>query len=72
MKRLITFILVLVCVLGLGSCNKTANIDFPFDVEDVENNVRRERTEEYSFNILGFALFLQLKKIIISFFINNL
>lgn len=38
MKRLITFILVLVCVLGLVGCNnKTANIDFPFDVEDVEN-----------------------------------
>lgn len=38
MKRLITFILALVCVLGLGGCNnKTANIDFPFDVEDVEN-----------------------------------
>lgn len=39
MKKVITFFLTLVCVLGLAGCgeDKIVNIDFPFEVEDVEN-----------------------------------
>ena len=38
MKKLTVFVLVLVCILGLTSCNsKTVNIDLPFVVKDVEN-----------------------------------
>ena len=39
MKKVITLFLTLVCVLGLAGCgeDKTVNIDFPFEVEDVEN-----------------------------------
>lgn len=38
MKKLIAFVLALVCVLGLVGCNnKTVNIDLPFEVGNVEN-----------------------------------
>lgn len=39
MKKLMILILSLVCVLGLVGCgkDKTVNIDFPFEVEDVVN-----------------------------------
>ena len=39
MKKVITLFLTLVCVLGLAGCgeDKIVNIDFPFEVEDVEN-----------------------------------
>ncbi len=38
MKKSIAFALALVCLLGLVGCNgRTVNIDFPFEVEDVEN-----------------------------------
>lgn len=38
MKKCITFVLALVCVLGLAGCNdKTVNIDLPFEIDHVEN-----------------------------------
>ncbi len=39
MKKIITLLLTIVCVVGLAGCgeDKTVNIDFPFEVEDVEN-----------------------------------
>lgn len=38
MKKYITFVFVLVCVLTLAGCNnKTVHIDFPFEVSNVEN-----------------------------------
>lgn len=49
MKRLIALAFALVCVLGLAGCSKeekTANIDFPFEVEDIENI---ENIEMYHF-----------------------
>ena len=36
MKKLITLVLALVCVLGLVGCGKTENIIFPFSASDVE------------------------------------
>lgn len=39
MKKLIMFILALVCVLGLAGCDqyKTVNIEFPFEIDDIAN-----------------------------------
>ena len=39
MKKLVAWVLTLVCVLGFTGCgeDKTVSIDFPFEVEDVEN-----------------------------------
>ena len=39
MKKLVAWVLTLICVVGLTGCgkDKTVNIDFPFEVEDVEN-----------------------------------
>lgn len=40
MKKIIATALTLICVLGMVGCNKdekTVNIDFPFEIEDIEN-----------------------------------
>lgn len=38
MRKYIGFVFVLVCVFALAGCsNKTAHIEFPFEVSDVEN-----------------------------------
>ena len=40
MKKLIALVLALVCVLAMAGCNnKTVNIDLPFEVGNVENNL---------------------------------
>lgn len=59
MKKLVAWVLTLICVLGLAGCgeDKTVNIDFPFEVEDVEN------VEMYHF--VGTPGFVE-KKVVIS------
>ena len=39
MKKLIAFVLALVCILGIVGCdqNKTESIEFPFAIEDITN-----------------------------------
>lgn len=58
MKKIAALCLTLICVLGLAGCgeDKTVNIDFTFEVEDVEN------VEMYHF--VGTPGFVEKKEVV--------